>query len=91
MTFVDRSNTNWTPWPRLAHLPQRVQVAGGVGAIICGAYLIMQWRSSVGVMPGTMSKEWQAATEKESYAKPMESGADPVVLNPITKAMREKK
>lgn len=89
--YVDRSNTNWTPWPRLAFLPHRVQVIGGVATIMGGAFLIMKWRMSVGTLPSTMTKEWKEAAEKESYAKPTEAGGNPVVLNPITKAMREKK
>lgn len=91
MAHVDRSNTNWTPWPRLAHLSQRVQVVGGVASIMFGAFLIMQWRNRNAKLPSTMTKEWQEATEKESYGKATESGADPVVINPITKALREKK
>lgn len=90
MTFVDQSNTNWTPWPRLANVPQRAQVVGGVATIMFSAFLMMQWRRRSGTKPITMSKEWREATEKESNAKPTESGADPVVMNPISKAMRDR-
>lgn len=89
---VDRSNTNWTPWPRLAHIPHRVQVVGGVAIIISSAYAMMKWRTHVGgKLPSTITKEWEEATDKLSYAKPTESGADPVVLNPITKSLKDKK
>lgn len=89
MISMDQSNTNWSPFPRLANVPQRVQVVGGVATIMFGAFLMLQWRRSAGAkLPETMSKEWREAEEKLSYAKPTESGGDPVVINPITKAMR---
>lgn len=89
---IDRSNTEWTPWPRLSHIPQRVQVAGGVVAIMGAALLAMEYRKRVaGKLPHTVTKEWEDATEELSRAKPTESGADPLVLNPITKYMREKR
>lgn len=37
-----------------------------------------------------MSKEWKEATEARSHAAEMESNADPVVINPITKELRKK-
>lgn len=91
MERFDRSNTNWTPWPRLAHVPQRFQVIGGVATIMFGGYLMMKWRTSVGgKMPTTMTKEWQDATAELGKAKEMESGAEPVVMNPISKHLAER-
>lgn len=89
---IDKSNTDWTPWPRLSHIPQRVQVAGGVAVIMGLAFLAVEYRRRVsGKLPISVNKEWEEAAEKLSYGKPTESGADPLVLNPITKYMREKK
>lgn len=48
MTAVDRSNTNWTPWPRLAGIPHRLQVIGGVLGIMTAAGLLFQYRLRVG-------------------------------------------
>lgn len=91
MEKIDRSNTNWTPWPRLSNVPQRVQVIGGVATIIGGAYVMFRWRQAVGgKLPATVSKEWEEASEKIKQAAPMESGADPVVLNPISKHIAER-
>ena len=47
--FVDRSNTNWTPWPRLAKvMSHNAQVVLGVGMIMGAAGLMMMWRRKVG-------------------------------------------
>ncbi|CAN8065854.1 unnamed protein product [Agarophyton chilense] len=83
MTIVDRSNTNWTPWPRLAGIPQRFQVFGGVAAIMGAAALLFQFRASRANVPSTLTKEWKDATKKSFEAKEREA-ADPVVMNPIT-------
>lgn len=91
MSFVDRSNTNWTPWPRLAKVPQNVQVVGGIASIMFSAYVMLKWRQSkAGPLPSTISKEWADETEKLSNAKETESGAEPLVMNPITKHIRER-
>lgn len=92
MDRIDRSNTNWTPWPRLNFIPQKFQVIGGVSTIMFSAFLMLKWRqSAAGKLPSTINKEWEAATEKLSEGKETESGADPVVMNPITKHLRERK
>lgn len=92
MDRIDKSNTNWTPWTRLSHIPQRYQVIGGVAAIMGGALLMSEFRRRVsGKLPSTISKEWEDKTEELSQGKPTESGADPLVLNPISKAMYDKK
>ncbi|CDF34276.1 unnamed protein product [Chondrus crispus] len=91
MTVVDRSGTDWTPWPRLAGVPKRLQIVGGVAAIMGAAGVFFEWRRRVGgPLPSTVTKEWQEATAKRSEAMPMESNADPVVLNPITKSIQKK-
>ena len=47
--YVDRSNTNWAPWPRLAKvMSHNAQVVFGVSMILGGAGLIMLWRRKVG-------------------------------------------
>lgn len=52
---------------------------------------MMKWRTSVGgKMPTTMTKEWQDATAELGKAKEMESGAEPVVMNPISKHLAER-
>ncbi|PXF42040.1 hypothetical protein BWQ96_08248 [Gracilariopsis chorda] len=88
MTVVDRSNTNWTPWPRLAAIPQRFQLIGGVAAIMGAAALLLKARTSRAPVPSTINKEWQDATDAASHAKEREA-ADPIVLNPISKSMKK--
>jgi Cytochrome c oxidase subunit IV len=86
MTFVDRSNTNWSPWPRLAGIPQRLQVVGGVAAILATAGVLFTVRKSVSPpLPKTMEKEWKDATAQMSEAKEREA-AGPVMVNPITRS-----
>lgn len=88
---IDKSNTEWSPFVRLSTVPQRFQVFAGVAAIMGGALLAMEYRRRVsGKLPRTVNKEWEEETEKLSYGKPTESGADPLVINPITKYMRDK-
>lgn len=88
---MDRSGTNWTPFPRLAGIPHRVQVVGGVLIMMGAAYITVQMRQrSGGKLPTTMTKEWEEAAKKSMDAKEREA-ADPVVLNPISKSMRERK
>lgn len=48
MAGVDRSGTNWTPWPRLAGIPQRLQVVGGVACIMGAAGVMFAIRQRVG-------------------------------------------
>jgi Cytochrome c oxidase subunit IV len=89
MSFVDRSNTNWTPFPRLAGIPQRLQVVGGIVTIFIGAGILHRISMKSGPpLPKTMSKEWKEATVKSYEGKEREA-AGPVVLNPITRS-REK-
>lgn len=89
MTFVDRSNTNWTPFPRLAGVPQRVQVATGVLAIAAGAAGMMYLKTKLSApLPSTMSKEWKDATKELGNAKEREA-AGPVVLNPISRSIEK--
>lgn len=88
-SYVDRSNTNWSPWPRLSGVPQRLQVIGGIGAIMTTAYVLYSVRKSVAPPPpATMSKEWQEATKKRMEAAPREA-AGPVAMNPITRSRGE--
>lgn len=48
MTVIDRSGTEWTPWPRLAFVPRRLQIIGGVAGIMCAAGVLLQYRRKVG-------------------------------------------
>lgn len=90
MSFVDRSNTEWTPWPRLARVPRQLQVVGGVAAIIGTAAALFGLRAYLAPpLPRTMSKEWQEATKEMGKAKEREA-AGPVELNPITRAMERR-
>jgi hypothetical protein len=89
MSFVDRSNTNWTPWPRLAGIPQRLQVVGGVAAIMATAGVLYNIRKSVAPPPPkTLSKDWADATAKMNEAKEREAGG-PVIVNPITRSRED--
>jgi hypothetical protein len=86
MSFVDRSNTNWTPWPRLSGIPPRLQVIGGIVTIFAAAGVLHTIsRKSGPPLPKTLSKEWKDATVKSYEAKEREA-AGPVVLNPITRS-----
>jgi hypothetical protein len=86
MPFVDRSNTNWTPWPRLSGIPQRLQVIGGIVTIFAAAGVLHTMsRRSGPPLPRTLSKEWKDATVKSYEAKEREA-AGPIVLNPITRS-----
>jgi hypothetical protein len=86
MPFVDRSNTNWTPWPRLSGIPQRLQVIGGIVTIFAAAGVLHTLsRRSGPPLPRTLSKEWKDATVKSYEAKEREA-AGPIVLNPITRS-----
>lgn len=90
MSYVDHSNTDWTPWPRLGRLPHRVQVAVGVAGIISAAAVLFKVREYMSPpLPRTMSKEWQDATKKMNEAKDREA-AGPVVINPISRMMEKK-
>lgn len=48
MAVIDRTGTEWTPWPRLAGVPRRLQIVGGVAAIMGAAGVLMQYRLKVG-------------------------------------------
>lgn len=48
MTGIDRSGTEWTPWPRLAGVPRRLQIVGGVAGIMIAAGVLLQYRRKVG-------------------------------------------
>lgn len=50
MKVVDRSNTNWTPWPRLSGIPPKYQVIGGVACIMGAAAVLSKYRQSKGGM-----------------------------------------
>jgi hypothetical protein len=87
--FVDRSNTEWSPWPRLAKVPKQLQVVGGVVAIMATAGVLYSVRKAAAPPPpGTMSKEWEDATKKRLEAAPREA-AGPVRVNPISRAREQ--
>jgi Protein of unknown function (DUF1138)/Cytochrome c oxidase subunit IV len=87
--FVDRSNTEWTPWPRLAKVPRNLQVVGGVLAIMSTAGVLYNLRkASAPPPPKTLSKEWSDATKARFEANPREA-AGPVRVNPITRAREQ--
>lgn len=71
MSFVDRSNTNWTPWPRLAHLPQRVVLVGGVATIMAGAAVMFKLRQTYGgmcaIILAFVRKMYRFYTEKQNF------------------------
>lgn len=87
--FVDRSNTNWSPWPRLAKVPQQMQVLGGVLTIMGSAYVLYSVRKATAPPPPkTLSKEWADETKKRFEANPREA-AGPVRVNPISRSREQ--
>lgn len=87
--YVDRSNTNWSPWPRLARVPMQLQVFGGVMAIMGAAGVMYTIRKAAAPPPPTtLNKEWSEATKKRFEENPREA-AGPVRMNPISRSRED--
>ncbi|KAK4530864.1 hypothetical protein CCYA_CCYA06G1721 [Cyanidiococcus yangmingshanensis] len=84
---LDRTGTNWHPWPAVARLPKTVQILGGVGLSLVFAYTMVGFSRRLGSTPRTTEEDWKAETEKRALSKEREAG-EPTVLNPISRSFK---
>jgi hypothetical protein len=84
---MNRTGTDWHPWPAVARFPKSVQLLGGVGLSLVFAYTMVEFSRRIGSRPRTVVEDWQAETEKRALQKEREAG-EPTVLNPISRSFK---